>query len=142
MNTMHIEIKKLVQEIILKIQEKDGVSLTLEDHIFVNFAEKDFLNEKGEAQIQALHQKVMNGTYRPWLHNIEHLSIDSMGNVYWKMQVVEHLKFPWVNKAVGKKYVEKLAQRCRLLENLGKECSIRSVVVEWKEPNTRFIRKS
>ncbi len=135
-------ISELVQEIIIETQEDTGVSLTLEDSLMVKFAGKDLLNEKGQNEIQALHQKIMNQTYRPWLHNIKHMCIDHKGNVYWKMQLIEHLKFPWVNKSVGKDYVKELDRRCHILEQQQKECDIRSVVLEWKEPNTRFIRES
>lgn len=91
------------------------------------------LNEKGEAAFLALYEQCISeqGYAKPWLHEIEHLTIDHEGYVFWKGKEVEHYSFK--NKQEEKAAAEELARRCRLLEERGQEVNTTTAVWRWKE---------
>ena len=93
-----------------------------------------FLNEKGYEKFRELHTQVVEGDYTlPWLHGIEHLTLDQEGYVYWKGQQVEHYDIPWAYGEDAKKQAEELARRCKILEEQGKKISSVTAIWSWQE---------
>ena len=91
-----------------------------------------WLSESGTIAFEQLYADVSAGKYTPpWYHGIEHLRKDHQGYVYWKGVQVEHYSF--------KKYEEAhtaalgLAERCRTLERLGIDVSLRNVIWQYEE---------
>lgn len=63
------------------------------------------------------------------LHDIEHLTADGTGYVYWKGREVEHYNHPF-NEANAPK-LRKLAERCQYVESLGLTPNSSLVVWRW-----------
>ena len=72
----------------------DGEDLDPSDLAVVHSAVNHNLTEEGVRIFDALHQQAISGTYqKPWRFNIEHLTIDHIGNVRWRDHPVEHYSF-------------------------------------------------
>ncbi len=96
----------------------DGEDLDPSDLALVQSAVNRNLTEEGVRIFDLLHQQAVAGTYRkPWLFDIEHLTIDHIGNVRWRDHLVEHYSF-YNDDSVARLRVEgiELARRCALLE--------------------------
>src|SRR5437588_8993337 len=97
---------------------RDGEELDPSDLALVEAAINHDLTEEGVRIFDVLHQQAISGTYqKPWLFDIEHLTIDHIGNVRWRDQIVEHYTF--LNEdSVARLRVKaiELARRCALLE--------------------------
>ncbi|MCH7554336.1 MAG: hypothetical protein IIC82_10110 [Chloroflexi bacterium] len=53
-----------------------------------------WLTDEGKVAFDDLHRRVESGEYRkPWLFEVEHLTLDHEGYVYWKGVQVEHFTF-------------------------------------------------
>lgn len=112
----------------------DGDKLDARDLNLLEGAVNGFLNEEGYKKFRELHAQVVEGNYtRPWLHGIEHLTIDQEGYVYWKGQHVEHYDIPWAYGEKAKIQAEELARRCRILEEQGKKISSVTAIWSWQE---------
>ncbi len=96
----------------------DGEDLDPSDLALVQSAVNHNLTEEGVRIFDALHQQAISGTYqKPWLFDIEHLTIDHIGNVRWRDHIVEHYTFN-NDDSVARLRVEatELARRCAQLE--------------------------
>lgn len=96
-------------------RSNDGNDLSPGHLYLVQLAVNGNLNESGEDAFNNLYNEVATGTYvRPWFHNIEGLTRDHSGYVYWKGVCVEHYSYddPIAEKAAA----ERLAARCLTLE--------------------------
>ena len=109
----------------------DGDDLSPEHLKLIEMAVNDRLNEKGMAAFHALYEQVQAGYRKPWFHEIEHLTIDHEGYVFWKDQHVEHYDLPWAFSEAAKIEARELAQRCILLERTGYEVDMGNTVWRW-----------
>jgi len=117
-------------------QTSDGDDLSPQDLKLVEIVVNGFANETGESLFRDLHQRVINGQYRPeWLQGVEHLTRDHGGRVFWKGQEIEHWSGDLPYNAEGKKEAEELARRCKLLEEAGQPINSGTVVWNWSERN-------
>jgi hypothetical protein len=111
----------------------DGDDLAPEHLYLVQEAVNDHLSEQGEVAFYQLHQSVLKGYKKPWLHGIEHLTIDHEGYVYWKGKQVEHYDFPWAYSEDARSQALEIARRCSTLEGRGIEPSCTTVVWKWED---------
>jgi len=112
---------------------KDGDKLDARDLNLLQGAVNGLLNEKGYQKFKEIHAQVVEGKYTlPWLHDIEHLTLDQEGYVYWKGQQVEHYDIPWAYGEKAKLAAEELARRCRILEKQGKEVNTVTAIWSWE----------
>ena len=111
----------------------DGDSLDVWDMKLLESAVNGFLNEAGYQKFKELYSQVIAGDYTlPWLHGIEHLTLDQEGYVYWKGQHVEHYDIPWAYSEKAKLQAEELARRCKILEEQGKEINSVTAIWSWE----------
>lgn len=110
----------------------DGDDLDPRHLSLVENAVNGNLNEAGETAFNELLEKVKSGYKKPWFHDIENLTIDHVGYVYWKCQEVEHYDSPWRWTAEAKKAAEELARRCRILEERGVPVNCSNAIWKWK----------
>jgi len=101
----------------------------------------DGLNEKGKEAFEKLYQSVLSGYTKPFFHDIEHLTINHVGYVFWKGKEVEHYNPGWSNSDEGKKAAEDLAARCRHLETIGVEVSTHNVIWAWEKYAPAVVKK-
>ena len=111
----------------------DGDDLDPDQLKLLENAVNGFLNEKGSTAFEKLYEDVKAGYKKPWFHGIEHLTIDTVGYVYWKGIQVEHYNLGWHRSAEAKKQAEEVARRCRLLEERGQDVNYSHVIWTWKE---------
>jgi hypothetical protein len=112
----------------------DGDGLDARDLYLVESAVNGFLTEAGYEKFTELHKQVVDRAYRlPWLHGIEHLTIDQVGYVYWKDQQVEHYDIPWAYGEEAGQQARELARKCKILEAAGKKVSTNSAIWAWEE---------
>ena len=111
----------------------DGDDLAPRDLKLVEMAVNGFLNESAYQAFKELHQKALNGYTPPWFHDIEHMTRDHVGYVYWKGHKVEHYDSPWAYSSEGKKSAEELARHCRILEAEGQEVNVNTAIMRWPE---------
>src|SRR3989339_1482135 len=96
----------------------DGDDLVPPDLKLVELAVNGHLTEIGMQAFMELHRKVMEGTYkRPFLHDIEHLTIKHSGYVFWKGIEIEHYNIRWAYSDEAREKAVELARRCQHLEN-------------------------
>lgn len=111
----------------------DGDALAPRDLKLVELAVNGFLNPQGEKLFHKLYGEVMAGTYRwPWYKDIEHLTLDHVGYVRWKGQVVEHFELPYAYTEEPTKYAREIARRCAFLEAYGIQPTTHRIVW-WKK---------
>ena len=121
-------------ELAIEILQKtnDGNNLDPQNLKLIECAVKGFLTDAGKQVFMELHQNIMNGTYKkPFLHNIEHLTIDHTGYVFWKDIEIEHYRLGWAYSAEARQKALELARRCMFLENIGVEVTIKNVIWDW-----------
>ncbi len=109
----------------------DGNDLDPNDLYLLQEAVNDNLTEYGWQAFDELCGKVREGYIKPYLHGIEHLTIDHEGFVYWKGQHVEHYNQPWAYSKEGKTEALEVARRCKILEAEGKPISTTSIIWTW-----------
>lgn len=100
---------------------RDGDDLAPHDLKLIELGVNGYLNETGIEALRELYRRAMTGYVRPWLQDIEHLTIDHDGNVRWKGVVVENFTISYAYSEQGKGAAERLAARCRALEDAGVE---------------------
>lgn len=108
----------------------DGEDLDPSDLALLQSAVNHNLTEEGVRIFNALHQQAISSTYqKPWLFNIEHLTINHTGNVRWRDHIVEHYTFH-NDDSVARLRVEaiELARRCAPLEQRQITPSIEAVL--------------
>ena len=122
------------QAIAILANTRDGDDLAPHHLALVQHAANSRLNDAGRIALADLYAQTLNGYQRPWLHDIEHLTLDHTGNVYWKAEAVEHydLRFAYSDK--GRAAAEELARRCRAVEARGEKPDHGTVVWHWSEP--------
>ncbi|MFA5186759.1 MAG: hypothetical protein WC551_09805 [Patescibacteria group bacterium] len=92
-----------------------------------------WLTEEGEIAFDELYQSVLNGYKTPWFCDIEHLTIDHEGFLYWKNVPVEHYTTRWMTVERINSSAEELAARCRHLESIGVQPNHRTAVWDWEK---------
>lgn len=113
---------------------RDGNDLSPEHLWLVSNAVNGFLNDQGKDKFKELHEEVISGRYKkPYLHGIEHLTIDHEGFVHWRGKHVEHYDISFALSDKGKEAAQELAKRCRHLEQKGIEVNVTNVVWRWKK---------
>ena len=110
----------------------DGDDLAPEHLYLLQEAVNGHLNTAGENAFSQLYNSVLEGYKKPWLHGIEHLTIDHGGYVYWKGKKVEHYNFPWAYSKPARVEALEIARRCGILEGKGIEPTCISVVWNWE----------
>lgn len=112
----------------------DGDKLSPLDLALVESAVNGFLTEEGTKVFDKLHGTVLAGKYRqPWFHDIENLTIDHVGYIYWKGIVVEHYECPWAYSEEAKESAKELERRCKTLESKGITPSNHTAIWVWEE---------
>ena len=111
----------------------DGDQLAPQHLYLVQEWVNDNLNKYGELLFADLYIQIKAGTYKkPWLHEVENLTKDHTGYVYWKDVQIEHYSFygkdAWEEE--GNAAVE-LGRRCRILERKGMEVSCNNAIWKW-----------
>lgn len=100
---------------------RDGEDLSPGHLGLLQSAVNHHLTEEGLQAFDALHGQVLDGTYkRPYLFDIEHLTISHEGYVYWKeVHRVEHYTFYGANAYETLRVAAiELARRCLILESM------------------------
>ncbi len=112
----------------------DGDKLSPLDLALVESAVNGFLTEEGIKAFNRLHETVAAGEYRqPWFHDIENMTIDHVGYIYWKGIVVEHYERPWAYSEEAKESAKELEGRCKTLESRGITPSNHTAIWAWEE---------
>ncbi len=106
----------------------DGDDLAPNHLKLVEMAVNGYLNEQGEVAFYELVANVRGGYHKPWFHDIEHLTIDHEGFVYWKDKQVEHYTPHWAYSDDARAQAQELGRRCRHLESIGVEVSFATVI--------------
>lgn len=114
-------------------QTEDGETLSPRQLYLVQQAVNQVLNKAGMEKFEELYQKVLAGDWKEWLFDIEHMTKDHSGYIYWKGVMVEHFSFS--NYKLEKEAADKLARRCQILETKGVPVSVESAVLFWDERN-------
>jgi len=111
----------------------DGDLLDPSDLKLTEYAVNGHLNESGREVFEKLYQRVVvDGTYvKPYLHDIEHMTRDHEGYIYYKGIHVEHYDRDYVYSEAAKHELTELKRRCEFLERKGVEVSCGSVVWGW-----------
>jgi hypothetical protein len=127
----------------------DGSQLAPADLHLTESAANGFLTEKGVAAFEQLYQLVLNDQYhQPWLQDIEFLTVDHEGYIYWKGNQVEHYDYPYADDS--RQDLEDLAIRCAHIESLGLTPTTTLVIWHWnrykdltnEHPWLAFLKKS
>ena len=128
------ELRKICEKAceILK-NTNDGDLLDPSDLKITESAVNGYLNETGLEVFDKLYQRVViDGNYvRPYLHDIEHLTRDHDGYIYYKGIHVEHYDRDYVYSEDAKNNLLELKRRCEFLERKGIEVSSTSAVWGW-----------
>ena len=110
----------------------DGALLSPSHLYIVESAVNGHLNKKGLEVFDNIYEMVKNGKYvEPWFHNIENMTTDHEGYVYWKKQKIEHFESPYAYTHDAKEYLMSLVPICQALENLNIKVNIVSVISQW-----------
>lgn len=105
----------------------DGDDLSPKHLWLVEVAVNGGLSELGKEAFDDLHKTVMAGTYKPpWFHDIEGLTINHNGYVFWRGKEVEHYSFN--DPEASKKAATRLARKCLAMEAAGIPITIGSVL--------------
>jgi len=99
----------------------DGDKLSPNQLSLLELAINNHLSELGQQAFNELYQKVLADDYQEYFHNIQHLTKDHEGYIYWKDKVIEHYSFQ--NYEEEKKAAEQIAAKCRYLESINVEVS-------------------
>lgn len=131
-----IEEIKSVCDMSCEILERthDGDNLDPLHLKLIEMAVNGTCNEKGLQVLKDIHKMVMTEGYKkPFFHDIEHLTIDNIGYVYWKGQQVEHYTLSFAFSQDAKKEAQELARRCKIIEERGEIPDNRKVIWTWSE---------
>ncbi|WP_165989569.1 hypothetical protein [Caballeronia sp. SBC1] len=118
MESVQVEVADKAIEILQRT--RDGDTLEARDLKLVEQAVNGALNEAGRDLFEKLHSSVISGAYattRHWFHDIEHLTRDHQGYVFWKGRQIEH--YSHSDPAESRRDALELAERCRTLESKG-----------------------
>jgi hypothetical protein len=108
------------QSIEILRDSRDGEDLEPAHLSLVEAAANNLLTERGVQAFQQLHAEVTSGKYtKPWLCGVEHVTRDHQGYVYWKGNRIEHFTFSAMDAPQLKATTQRLAEKCRRIEELG-----------------------
>ncbi len=110
----------------------NGHGLSSLDRVAVKHAVNGLSGEKSINKIDAIFKYVTDGSYKPdqrWLHGIRYFTSDCDGRIFYKGNHIEKCVNPHNQEA--KRHLLKMESRCLLLESLGVDVSIASVVHYW-----------
>jgi hypothetical protein len=107
----------------------DGDDLSQSDLKLVEAAVNGFLSEEGEILFERMFERVTSGNPPCWLHDIEHLTADQEGYIYWKGINVEHYDYPEAESS--KETLQEIAKRCLHIESLDLIPTSRGVIWNW-----------
>ena len=111
---------------------RDGDDLAPEHLKLIEIAVNGCLSPAGETAFRDLIDRVRSGYVKPWLHDVEHLTRDHHGYIYWKGIQIEHWSGPeLLHGERGRTEAAKLAGRCRALESMGEPVTCRAVIWDW-----------
>jgi hypothetical protein len=112
----------------------DGDLLDPSDLKLTEYAVNGFLNEEGREVFEKLYRRVViEGIYvKPYLHDIEHLTCDNEGYIYYKGIHVEHYDSDYVYSECAKNNLSELKRRCEFLESKGVAVSCGSAIWGWE----------
>ncbi len=113
----------------------DGDNLSPLHLSLVEGAVNRFLNEKGSKAFEELHSQCISeeGYKQPYFHDVEHMTIDHTGYVYYKGNRVEHYDSPWAYSEDAKVALVELKRRCEILESQRKEVNTTNVIWKWED---------
>jgi hypothetical protein len=89
------------------------------------------LNPAGKSALADLLANAMAGYVKPYLHDVEHMTIDLAGYVSWKTHQVEHFSPRYAASDAGKAFTHELAARCRIIEQRGEIPSSVNAIWHW-----------
>ena len=127
----------------------DGDDLSDSELWTVQEAVNGHLNEKGMEEFEKLYVAVKDKNFVPYdkrpFHDIEHLTKDSEGYVYWKGIQVDHYDYDFWGKEgwqeKEKVAAQELAGRCRLAEEHGIKPTTTSIVWKWEKTLAKIQKK-
>ena len=100
---------------------QDGDKLAPEHLYLVEIATNSQLTVKGEKALLDLYQNVKTGYTKPWFRNIEHMTKDQNGSIFWKDHKIEHFDFDYWRSEGWREAEFKAAKRletiCKILES-------------------------
>jgi len=125
-----------ILETCLEILEatQDGEDLSPHHLQLVERGANHWLDEVERAELRQLADDVRLGYEKPWLHNIEYLTIDNDGVVSWKGEPVDHYSLNWAFSSAASEVSQRLAESCLELEKSGKPVTGRAVVLRPRQP--------
>lgn len=119
----------------------DGDSLAQTDLKLVEMAVNGFLNDAGKEAFEELHKKVAAGIYKQqWFHDIENMTINHVGYILWKGEIVEHYESKWAYSKEAKIAARELERRCKILEGKGEKPTSRNAIWTWPDNDKKEIK--
>ena len=121
----------------------DGDDLAPCELSLLESAVNGWLTKEGKVAFDDLHRRVESGEYRkPWLFEVEHLTLDHDGYVYWRDKQVEHFTFydDAARRSLRTFSVKRLGPACRRIEVEGREVTCSSVMKALDEKTTTTPR--
>jgi len=114
---------------------QDGDMLDPQELKIIELAVNGYLTQNGLDVFEKLYQRVVvDETYvKPYLHDIEHITRDHEGYIYYKGIHVEHYDRDYVYSEDAKNELLELKRRCEVLESKGIEVSFVKVIWAWEE---------
>lgn len=111
----------------------NGNLLAPRDLKIVEIAVNGWQNELGQEAFDNLYRCVIiDGTYtKPYLHDIEHITRDHEGNIFYKGIQLENFSRSYIYSEDAKNALIAIKNRCEFLENQGIEVSYCSVWENW-----------
>jgi hypothetical protein len=110
----------------------DGDDLDPQDLYLSQCAVNGHLTEYGLEVFDKLHKQVLEGSYtKPYLHDVENMTRDHEGYIYYKERQVEHYSRDYVYSLEAKRDLTELKNQCEYLERKGTELSSISVIWGW-----------
>lgn len=97
----------------------DGDDLDPQHLKLLEIAVNGRLTDKGHAAFADLLAQVRDGYRKPWLHDVEHITRDHAGFIYWKEHRIEHFSPAYALSPDAAIYTRKLADACQALDARG-----------------------
>lgn len=106
-------------------ETNDGEDLSPRHLKLLEMAINGYLNESGYELLNDIYEMVMKHEYVDWFHDIEHLTVDHEGYVYWRGVKVDHYSFRDCTREAAA--ARKLEGICKKLEAKGIAVNAKSV---------------
>lgn len=118
----------------------DGDLLDPQDLKLLEGAVNNYLSVEGREIFEKLYRSVVvDEVYtKPFLHNIEHLTRDHDGYIYYKGINVEHYDRDYVYTEAAKSKLLELKRQCEFLERKGVPVSGSEVIWGWGKYNDEY----